>query len=102
MSKPGLAMDDIHQGPVEVVADDHTDTFFRNIHGRTLNTLNKSYLLPVDQDEVKVGFSHIPAPIYAKNYPLALGNSSPFGPVPLQGQKLCRPSQRGTTIWSTA
>ncbi|KIM49057.1 hypothetical protein M413DRAFT_406168 [Hebeloma cylindrosporum] len=29
------------------------EDFFRTVHSRTLNTLNKSYLLPVDHDEVQ-------------------------------------------------
>lgn len=28
--------------------------FFRTVHSRTLNTLNTTYLLPVDNDEVQV------------------------------------------------
>ncbi|KAF9013873.1 S-adenosyl-L-methionine-dependent methyltransferase [Cyathus striatus] len=34
------------------VGEDDTQ-YFRTIHGRSLNTLNTSYLLPVDADEVK-------------------------------------------------
>jgi hypothetical protein len=33
---------------------DNFDQYFRSLHSRTLTTLNKTYLLPVDQDEVKV------------------------------------------------
>jgi hypothetical protein len=36
-----------------ILGEDDTD-FFRNVHGRTLNTLNPRYMLPVDRDEVKV------------------------------------------------
>jgi hypothetical protein len=32
----------------------HEHDFFRTVHSRTLNTLNKTYLLPVDHDEVQV------------------------------------------------
>ncbi|KAF9483753.1 S-adenosyl-L-methionine-dependent methyltransferase [Pholiota conissans] len=42
----------MHEYRVEPVGDDHHE-FFYTIHSRTLNTLNKSYLLPVDHDEVK-------------------------------------------------
>lgn len=34
------------------VGDDDSE-FFRQVHGRSLNTLNTSYLLPSDRDEVK-------------------------------------------------
>ncbi|KAG7452446.1 S-adenosyl-L-methionine-dependent methyltransferase [Guyanagaster necrorhizus] len=34
------------------VGDDDSE-FFRHVHGRSLNTLNTSYLLPSDRDEVK-------------------------------------------------
>jgi len=30
------------------------DDFFRTVHSRKLNTLNQTYLLPVDHDEVQV------------------------------------------------
>lgn len=43
----------MQQYTVEPVGDAQ-DSFFRSVHGRTLNTLNPSYLLPVDADEVKV------------------------------------------------
>jgi hypothetical protein len=36
-----------------VLGDDDTE-FFRTVHGRTLNTLNPRYMLPVDVDEIKV------------------------------------------------
>ncbi|TFK42529.1 S-adenosyl-L-methionine-dependent methyltransferase [Crucibulum laeve] len=36
----------------DFVGEDDSE-FFRTAHGRALNTLNTSYLLPVDQDEVK-------------------------------------------------
>lgn len=51
--KPCLALDVMHEYRVEPVGDDQHE-FFYTVHSRTLNTLNKSYLLPVDQDEVKV------------------------------------------------
>ncbi|KAF8163351.1 S-adenosyl-L-methionine-dependent methyltransferase [Crassisporium funariophilum] len=41
-----------HHYLFHLVGDD-TDDYFRSVHQRTLNTLNKSYLLPVDHDEVK-------------------------------------------------
>ncbi|KAF8910979.1 S-adenosyl-L-methionine-dependent methyltransferase [Gymnopilus junonius] len=37
---------------LETVGDDQHE-FFRTLHSRTLNTLNLSYLLPVDHDEVQ-------------------------------------------------
>lgn len=37
----------------DIVGDDDS-SFFRSFHSRTLNTLNTNYLLPVDQDEIKV------------------------------------------------
>jgi hypothetical protein len=58
--QPCLALDVMHEYRVEPVGDDQHE-FFYTVHSRTLNTLNKSYLLPVDQDEVKVfpaGFCH--------------------------------------------
>ncbi|KAF8964056.1 S-adenosyl-L-methionine-dependent methyltransferase [Flammula alnicola] len=42
----------MHEYLVQPVGNDQ-DEYFYTIHSRTLNTLNKSYLLPVDQDEVK-------------------------------------------------
>lgn len=39
-----------------VVGDDDSE-YFRNLHGRTLNTLNTNYLIPVDDDQVKASFS---------------------------------------------
>lgn len=38
---------------IPYLGEDDAD-FFQNIHGRTLNTLNPRYMLPVDRDEVKV------------------------------------------------
>jgi hypothetical protein len=35
------------------VGDDDSG-FFRTVHGRRLNALNTAYLLPADEDEVKV------------------------------------------------
>ena len=41
--------------PLEtVVVGDGDSEFFRKLHGRTLNALNHIYLLPADEDEVKV------------------------------------------------
>ncbi|KAF8798072.1 S-adenosyl-L-methionine-dependent methyltransferase [Phlegmacium glaucopus] len=42
----------MHQFTLQPVGDD-SNSYFRSLHSRTLNTLNTSYLLPVDQDEVK-------------------------------------------------
>ena len=52
--KPAL-MDQFILQPV----GDDSNLYFRSLHSRTLNTLNKSYLLPVDQDEVKVLFNFL-------------------------------------------
>lgn len=38
----------------QLVLQHDNNIYFRSLHSRTLNTLNKSYLLPVDQDEIKV------------------------------------------------
>jgi len=38
---------------ISYLGDDDKE-FFRNVHGRLLNTLNPRYLLPVDRDEIKV------------------------------------------------
>jgi hypothetical protein len=35
------------------VGEDDTK-YFRRTHGRTLNTMNERYMLPVDEDEVQV------------------------------------------------
>lgn len=37
----------------QLVLQHDRNLYFRSLHSRTLNTLNKSYLLPVDQDEIK-------------------------------------------------
>lgn len=39
-----------------LVGDDDSE-YFRNLHGRTLNTLNTNYLIPVDDDQVKASSS---------------------------------------------
>lgn len=39
--------------PYAYVGDDDS-AYFRTLHGRNLNALNSVYLLPVDEDEVKV------------------------------------------------
>ena len=49
--KPVLLM---HQ----LVLQHDSNLYFRSLHSRTLNTLNKSYLLPVDQDEIKVNHKY--------------------------------------------
>jgi hypothetical protein len=42
-----------------ILGDDDTE-FFRTVHGRILNTLNPRYMLPADEEEIKVwGFPHI-------------------------------------------
>ena len=38
---------------ISILGDDDTE-FFRDVHGRILNTLNPRYMLPVDRDEIKV------------------------------------------------
>lgn len=38
---------------VSLLGDDDSE-YFRQVHGRTLNSLNLNYPLPVDMDEVKV------------------------------------------------
>ena len=38
----------------QLVLEHDRNLYFRSLHSRILNTLNQSYLLPVDQDERKV------------------------------------------------
>jgi hypothetical protein len=40
---------------LDYVGEDDTQ-FFRRVHGRRLNTMNERYMLPVDDDEIKVFF----------------------------------------------
>ena len=40
---------------VQDVGEDDSD-YFRFVHGRSLNALNTTYMLPVDEDEIKVNF----------------------------------------------
>ncbi|KDR81663.1 hypothetical protein GALMADRAFT_263944 [Galerina marginata CBS 339.88] len=42
----------MHEYVLQTVGDDQNQ-FFRTLHARSLNTLNLSYLLPVDHDEVQ-------------------------------------------------
>jgi hypothetical protein len=42
----------------QLVLQHESSLYFRSLHSRTLNTLNKSYLLPVDQDEIKVNHKY--------------------------------------------
>jgi hypothetical protein len=46
-------MDNMDESLVQDVGDNH-ERYFRSLHSRTFTTLNTTYLLPVDQDEVKV------------------------------------------------
>jgi len=75
------------------------DDFFRTVHSRILNTLNKTYLLPVDHDEVQV---------FAYSNSRHLPNSNPafqhppsFSPICIRRQKLRRARKRGSPVWST-
>jgi hypothetical protein len=52
---------------VSFVGDDDS-SYFRTVHGRSLNTLNTTYLLPVDQDEIKVRRN----PSVSKSCPISL------------------------------
>lgn len=40
---------------LQYLGEDDSD-YFRFIHGRSLNALNTTYMLPVDEDEIKVNF----------------------------------------------
>lgn len=40
---------------VQDLGEDDSD-YFRFVHGRSLNALNTTYMLPVDEDEIKVNF----------------------------------------------
>jgi len=46
-------MDNMDESLVQDVGDNH-ERYFRSLHSRTFTTLDTTYLLPVDQDEVKV------------------------------------------------
>jgi hypothetical protein len=51
--------------PAFAYVGEDDSAYFRFLHGRKLNTLNETYLLPVDDDEVKVPptlLSHSPYP----------------------------------------
>jgi hypothetical protein len=56
MTESGFGLDDMDGCLVEDVGDNF-DQYFRSLHSRKLTTLNTTYLLPVDQDEVKVSHS---------------------------------------------
>lgn len=56
MTDPGLVTDgdgDMNGSLVEDVGDSF-EQYFRTVHSRRLATLNKTYPLPVDQEDVKV------------------------------------------------
>lgn len=89
--KPVLLM---HQ----LVLQHDDNLYFRSLHSRTLNTLNKSYLLPVDQDEVKVIRNNHFGRTLNNSCP-AIRYSSPLITICLFGQKLYRSSKRGSSVW---
>lgn len=49
---PGVPPLDVPDEIIWVGEDD--SSFFRIIHGRKLNALNKRYMLPADADEIRV------------------------------------------------
>ena len=87
----------MHHIILEPVGED-SQSYFRSLHSRTLNTLNKTYLLPVDQDEVQVS-SHNVLSISCVYFCPALRYSSPVTTIRLFRQKLCRSSKRGSPVW---
>jgi hypothetical protein len=46
---------------VQDLGEDDAD-YFRFVHGRSLNALNTTYMLPVDEDEIKVNFVSLSRP----------------------------------------
>lgn len=47
---------------VQDLGEDDSD-YFRLVHGRTLNASNTTYMLPVDEDEIKVNLVSFSRPL---------------------------------------
>lgn len=75
---------------VACVGDDDS-AFFRTLHGRKLNSMNNRYMLPADEDELKVcGCSLSGLGAELTGWRLEVRLASPHGAVRLWREELCR------------